>query len=99
MLDLSKQVSIHLSFDPERRIGRTTPAAAERYCTDGRATRKSARCIVLDVEHPAYVAARHANLYAIPALPDPVIHWPWQECWRTAEAAVLQPYQPFQRGV
>ena len=24
---------------------------------------------------------------------------PWQECWRTAGAAVLQPYQPYQRGV
>ena len=24
---------------------------------------------------------------------------PWQECWRTAEAAVLQPYQPYQVGV
>jgi hypothetical protein len=24
---------------------------------------------------------------------------PWVECWRTAEAAVLQPYQPYQVGV
>lgn len=22
---------------------------------------------------------------------------PWSECWRTAEAAVLQPYQPYER--
>ncbi len=28
-----------------------------------------------------------------PTLPAPV----WFECWRTAEAAVLQPYQPYQR--
>ena len=30
-----------------------------------------------------------------PSLPAPI----WCECWRTAEAAVLQPYQPYQVGV
>ena len=30
-----------------------------------------------------------------PTLPAPI----WRECWRTAEAAVLQPYQPYQVGV
>jgi len=30
-----------------------------------------------------------------PSLPAPV----WVACWRTSEAAVLQPYQPYQRGV
>lgn len=24
---------------------------------------------------------------------------PWRKCWRTAEAAVLQPYQPYQESV
>ena len=37
----------------------------------------------------------HAGAHARPSLPAPV----WVCCWRTAQAAVLQPYQPYQRGV
>ena len=62
---------------------------------DGRARRLSARCIVLDVEHPAYMAAARAQIATRPTLPE-IIHRAWSACYRTAEAPVLQPYRPGQ---
>lgn len=58
--------------------------------------RKSARCIVLDVTHPSYRAAMLVQIASAPTVPA-IIFRPWSACWRTAEAAILQPYSPYQR--
>ena len=43
----------------------------------------------------AHAAHVHRPVHARPSLPAPV----WVACWRNSEAAVLQPYQPYQRGI
>jgi hypothetical protein len=47
------------------------------------------------VEHTRPPILSQRPLRDGPSFPEPV----WAECWRNSEAAVLQPFQPYQRGV
>lgn len=78
------------------------PARADR----ANISHRHARSAVLDgsavwvqvgvsVRLVAVSANVHGPVRLGPRLPAPI----WVKCWRTAEAAVVQPYSPYQRGV
>lgn len=59
--------------------------------------RRALRMIAAEVAAWVQVGASLRLVAARERVAVPVA--PWRECWRTAQAAVLQPYQPYQRGV
>jgi hypothetical protein len=77
-----------------------SPRITSRKRATGAVKRGVAEWAVKGVSMRLLALETHARAYSHavphgPSLPAPV----WAECWRTAQAAVLQPYQPYQAHV